>query len=872
MKKILALFLAMLFTVTAFGVSTLFGSVAVGAEESDPFEYTPFPGFAAFTAEDYEALQNPYVDFKGFSDDGKMTDFAVKSYDKWGVVHILSCAQNDLDSEYFEYASPWAPKTLLGETDIFGGADLSFENADGVKFTVNKNGEPYGGQVTLYCYQVPTKGPYYAGGELQDLPVGFVYFSRVSSENGEFYFDFEKDFKQEDWWSTDDDGVNQFAQEGVTSVPNKTLPLINGFDIRLYANEGETISIGNFAICTYKIPRTEKLDEQIMRFESLDKSRYTKESYALAYEAYLRAVDYHAPSLTKPEVFAMTQELKNAINALDPLFLIEDKSTDIVGFEVWDDSDLKTITDAGFDTAEWFLDFDEPVIAVGAGSVNNGPNFGYSRFSSAVTVDGETVAVKNPFEAVSPDKPLSKAAGIRFHLKWGEGLIDGTIGELRVAVGSSADDKVFEAVIPYKELPENEGDIAVSWGEFEQVGGTGRISPYIDSLDYIGIYVENAVGVYYVSDLSAARFSYSQACLDELKRTISEAFALFYGESNNPYNGIHTNPGHSSYWFDILEMADEQREIALKYAVTEDEIDAAIRRIERKIDSRPIGGYVEPDYITRFNSLATIAEAIAEDSVTPDSFENLQTAIAKGKDLGPDDIRHKYEDEYNEAYIELEEALKKLIRIDGEVWDIPSVINVSDGDTVDVTDMPFVPVWDKGTAILDSRILKEGDEIYSNGEHTLTVYNGGAITRVNFTVIGENSAPVFEGIDHGGTYTGITLSWDKGVGRLNKWGEDKYINVENGLRVEESGSYVLYVTHRDKSSAVAFWIEGARSKLLGDLDGDELITVSDALCALRVAARLGEESERVLKYGDMDSDGNITVADALNILRLAANL
>ena len=53
--------------------------------------------------------------------------------------------------------------------------------------------------------------------------------------NFDFYFDFEKDFMQDDWWSTDDDGVNQFAQGGVTSVPNKILPLINGFDIRLEA-------------------------------------------------------------------------------------------------------------------------------------------------------------------------------------------------------------------------------------------------------------------------------------------------------------------------------------------------------------------------------------------------------------------------------------------------------------------------------------------------------------------------------------------------------------------------------------------------------------------------------------------------------------
>lgn len=853
MKKILSLFLAMLFTVTAFGVSTLFGSVAVGAEESDPFEYTPFPGFAAFTAEDYEALQNPYVDFKGFSDDGKMTDFTVKSYDEWSAVHILTYVKNDLESEYSEdkYTSPWAPKTLLGETDIFGGADLSFENADGVKFTVNKNGEPYGGQVTLYCYQVPTKGPFYAGGELQDLPVGFVYSSRVSSENGEFYFDFEKDFMQDDWWSKDDEGVNNYAQQ--SAVPNKTLPLINGFAIRLHANEGETISIGNFAICNYKIPRTEMLDEQIMRYRALDKSAYSKESYANVYETYLKINNYDVATLTKTEVIEMTRELKNAIDALEPLFLLKDNSTDIVGFEVWDDSDLKTITDAGFDTAEWFLDFDEPVIAVGARAVSNGPNYGYSWFSSAVTVDDKIVAVKNPFEALSPDNPLSKAAGIRFHLKWGEGLIDGAIGELRVAVGSSADNKVFEAVVPYKELPEDEGDIAVSWGEFKQVGGTGRISPYIDSLDYIGIYVEDAVGVYYVSDLSAAKWSYSQTDIDELKHVISESMA--YMATLDPREVYYRS------WDRAIKSIDDGLAITDKYGATQQEVGEAIDNIRNSINKIVFDLPSVPMEVVRYVTLTEIFESIAEDSVTYESYQKVQEAIAKSEGL------HIYQTEkYDEVSAGIIEAFKGLIRADGEAWDVPSIKNVADGDVIDVSNEVFIPVWEGGIAVLDNEVITEGKEIYQNGEYVLEVFNGGAIVTVRFTVTGELPMPVISGVKHGETNTSVTVSWDNGTGRLN--GKQ----IENGTVIDTNGAYTLRVSNRNKTTAIVFWIEGALSKLLGDLDGDELITVADALLALRVSARLGEESERVLKFGDMDTDGSVTVADALNILRLAANL
>ena len=58
----------------------------------------------------------------------------------------------------------------------------------------------------------------------------------------------------------------------------------------------------------------------------------------------------------------------------------------------------------------------------------------------------------------------------------------------------------------------------------------------------------------------------------------------------------------------------------------------------------------------------------------------------------------------------------------------------------------------------------------------------------------------------------------------------------------------------------------------GDFDFDGKITVSDALAALRIAAKLAEETPEALRIGDTDGDGEITVADALAILRVAAKL
>ena len=58
----------------------------------------------------------------------------------------------------------------------------------------------------------------------------------------------------------------------------------------------------------------------------------------------------------------------------------------------------------------------------------------------------------------------------------------------------------------------------------------------------------------------------------------------------------------------------------------------------------------------------------------------------------------------------------------------------------------------------------------------------------------------------------------------------------------------------------------------GDPDGDGEITVSDALIALRVAAKLAEATPELIACCDTDGDGVIAVNDALAILRVAAKL
>lgn len=85
-----------------------------------------------------------------------------------------------------------------------------------------------------------------------------------------------------------------------------------------------------------------------------------------------------------------------------------------------------------------------------------------------------------------------------------------------------------------------------------------------------------------------------------------------------------------------------------------------------------------------------------------------------------------------------------------------------------------------------------------------------------------------------------------------------------GERVEDcgvvTGDLVLYA-HYDGSTFMK-----------GDMDKDGEISVNDALIALRIAAKLAEETYEAILIGDIDGDDAITVSDALKILRVAAKL
>lgn len=94
---------------------------------------------------------------------------------------------------------------------------------------------------------------------------------------------------------------------------------------------------------------------------------------------------------------------------------------------------------------------------------------------------------------------------------------------------------------------------------------------------------------------------------------------------------------------------------------------------------------------------------------------------------------------------------------------------------------------------------------------------------------------------------------------------------EKDTEITAVGEHTLVVTNDNIVVTVSFSVVDTRAPS-GDMDGDGVITVADALALLRIAAKLAPETPEALAAGDMDGDGAVTVSDALRVLRIAAKL
>jgi len=136
-------------------------------------------------------------------------------------------------------------------------------------------------------------------------------------------------------------------------------------------------------------------------------------------------------------------------------------------------------------------------------------------------------------------------------------------------------------------------------------------------------------------------------------------------------------------------------------------------------------------------------------------------------------------------------------------------------------------------------------------------------------------APVINGVTEGEKLNvaefaeGIVISWTSPYECSALLNGEKY---PAGTAITSPGEYTFTVSDGRTEASVSFTVFYLKKIIPGDYDGDEEITVSDALLTLRVAVGITEVTEDILLKADMDADGIISVTDALTVLRIAIKL
>ena len=658
MKRTISTLLAVLFALTAFGVTALFGGVlGAGAVFYDYYEYTQFPGLNSFDADDYSLAWKKGIEFAGLSSDclpagdpvDNVASFTVVTPDKYGGVSLGTMRQRNADpecnSQNHDYSdSPnWTANDKLNGKDIFGDSGLDFEDATGVCFWVGLNGSAYGSTIKLSLFTVPSQGPYYVKSEdgtteMGNYQKGFVYTADNGrpDEDGYYYFDFKSSFHQVDWWSVDDDGINWYKQANGGAIPNapfpaSKLPYVNAFQIRFNSGvqQGDTLYVGDFRIYRDTRIHVDELEEQCAVFDSLDPEQYTEASYASATEVYLEAYNMlqNPGAYTQRQIDNQALALKQAIRDLQPMFPVEKKDVLLAGFEVWDDDAFDEMTGGGVCADTPAVDYDnvplnrEQSVLVFANAVDGPPTYGWSLFTNA-TEDG---AVGNPFALLDGSEPLSAASGVRFWLKWDESM-GAAPTACRVGLGVSEDELYFECEETAVALPEKEGCVGVAWSAFYDVNGDEDIYDHIDDIDTIYIYLEGATGIYYLADLTGFEWSNAPADFTDLITVINEKSDYMASINKSDYYYVS--------WNQAEQAISYGRSLLTKYGVTQAEVQEAIERITKAINSLTLlGDLADEPTMNLLRGLCQNGKTYWRGNVTPRSYIALKEQIENAEAL-----------------------------------------------------------------------------------------------------------------------------------------------------------------------------------------------------------------------------------------------
>ena len=219
------------------------------------------------------------------------------------------------------------------------------------------------------------------------------------------------------------------------------------------------------------------------------------------------------------------------------------------------------------------------------------------------------------------------------------------------------------------------------------------------------------------------------------------------------------------------------------------------------------------------------------------------------------------------AYRDLNEDVRSTGATNLPAFDSPVIDGVEHQKQYEAGEAPEPTFTNAESITLDGEPYAEGTPI-GNGKHMLIAFNGWRMAGVQFTV-GKAVMPVIYGVEDGRVYDltnedAPAITWEPA---------ELQARLDNqpyaaGTPVTADGWHVFMLPCDGATLVYAFKIEHSVPPVRGDLDGDGEVTVSDALRALRMAAKLAEADEAA----DVDGDGSVTVADALAILRVAVGL
>ncbi|MBO4584860.1 MAG: dockerin type I repeat-containing protein [Clostridia bacterium] len=570
------------------------GSVGftVSAGHPDYYEFTEMPGFCVWTDEELAMIDREFTAAPVHSTDNlpegvdDAVKFTVTSTDKqWGSATITSGMTLNKNTATNEPGLQWGAMALPGGKSIVG--DKSFENCDGICFWVGGVGGRYEGKMKIQLFLAECRGPYYdynkglddGTNEYGSMPVGYRYESstKATDTDGYIFFSFEDEFRQVDWWATDDDGIDQSVytngnMDYVTPIPEKARKTMNGLAI-VFTNVSVGTNIYLADVKGYKDTRVflDNLDDAVSRFDALNPDAYTEASYNAATEIYLGALEMlmdGAEGCTQAEVNSAARRLNSAIDSLDSMFPVESE-TKIAGFEVWDDDDLLDMTDGGLCTDVAYIEEGEngPEICIISTASTGAPDYGWSRFISAIDDgDGGYEALKNPFDA-----DMSDTAGLCFRIAY-SGDFQPT--DIQLGVGATGG-PYFVAINPdvvFPLEPEREGLVYVSWAAFYDEEGDEDIYDYLADLDFFELRLPDSTQEEFrISDLYAFDWAINDADFAPLDEAIAAA-----EEETGALNAREYYPAGWEAYQDAIEAAKVLPDV---YGVTADDVAEAIAAI-----------------------------------------------------------------------------------------------------------------------------------------------------------------------------------------------------------------------------------------------------------------------------------------------------